>query len=156
MRKLNENEHVLKTPELIGTDQEKVDGIKFWADVVAQIHAINTSFISYENKIAVIDAFKAELEIVRLEIDNSSSRVSQDEVGIPSVDQEPVDTAEVNVVDLTQNSEVTGAISAPTVVAQPFVPPVKKAPTFEDLDKLRRVAGSGKWDKNFDHTKGRK
>lgn len=143
MTKLNENEHALTTPELIGTDQEKVDGIRFWADIIGMIRGINTAFISYENKKSVIAAFKKELELIEIEIDNISGRVTQAaDAVIPSVDQAPKDEpAELNVVDLTKNNEVSNS-TAPTV-------PAKKAPTFESLDKLRRVAGSGIWDKNY-------
>ena len=45
IKKLIENEHALSTPELIGTDQEKVAGIKFWADVIGLIRSINTTFV---------------------------------------------------------------------------------------------------------------
>jgi hypothetical protein len=140
--KLTENEHALTTPELIGTDLEKVAGIKFWADVIGLIRSINTTFVSYENKKSVIAAFEKELEIIALEIDNSSSRVSQGDAVIPSADQEPTDEpVDVNVVDLTKNAEVAATTSA-----------AKPAPTFENLDKLRRVAGSGIWDKNYGPT----
>jgi hypothetical protein len=140
--KLTENEHALTTPELIGTDLEKVNGIKFWADVIGLIRSINTTFVSYENKKSVIAAFEKELEIIAIEIDNSSSRVSQGDAVIPSADQEPAsEPVDVNVVDLTKNAEV----AATTTAAKP-------APTFENLDKLRRVAGSGIWDKNYGPT----
>ena len=139
MNKLIENEHALTTPELIGTDQEKVNGIKFWAEVIGLIRSINTTFVSYENKKSVIAAFEKELELIAIEIDNSSSRVSQGTADIPSADQTPADEpADVNVVDLTKNDEV----AATTTARQTGL-------TFENLDKLRRVAGSGVWDKNY-------
>lgn len=146
-KKLNENEHILTTPELIGTDQEKIAGIKFWADVIALIRTINTTFVSYENRKAVIDAFTKELELIGLEGENAPAQVTQpgpdtqDGKEIPSADQLPSnEQPEVNVVDLTKNGDV-----ANTTVAN--VPP--RPPTFENLDKLRRVAGSGIWDKNY-------
>jgi len=136
---LIENEHALTTPELIGTDLEKVAGIKFWADVIGLMRSINTTFVSYENKKSVIAAFEKELEIIGIEIDNTSSKVSQGDADIPSADQNPPnEPVEVNVVDLTKNAEV----AATTAVAT-------RPPTFENLDKLRRVAGSGIWDKNY-------
>lgn len=142
IKNLIENEHALSTPELIGTDQEKVAGIKFWADVIGLIRSINTVFVSYENKKSVISAFEKELEIIALEIDNSSSKVSQGEEGIPSADQNPSDEpVDVNIVDLTKNDQVAATIA-----------PSRPAPTFENLDKLRRVAGSGIWDKNYGPT----
>lgn len=152
--KLVENEHVLSTPRLIGTDPEKVTGIKFWADVIALIRSINTTFVSYNNKKAVIAAFKAELDLVEAELDNLTATVNQGETEIPSAEQSPEaeNAGDVNVVDLTKNNEV----SATTVGSTPSVgltPPlagtsVRPPPTFENLDKLRRVAGSGVWDKN--------
>lgn len=145
-KKLTENEHALATPELIGTDQEKIAGIKFWSDVIGLIRSINTTFVSYENKKSVIAAFKKELDVIEVEIDNSSSRVSQGAVDIPSADQVPPGepAGDVNVVDLTKSVEVASS----TTMAKPSPTPVKTAPTFENLDKLRRVAGSGVWDKN--------
>ena len=139
-KKLTENEHALTTPEFIGTDQEKIAGIKFWSDVIGLIRSINTTFVSYENKKSLIAAVKRELDIISVEIDNSSSRVTQGAVDIPSADQVPAGepSGEVNVVDLTKSVQVASS----TVMAKP-------APTFENLDKLRRVAGTGVWDKNF-------
>lgn len=148
--KLNENEHTLTTPELIGTDQEKVAGIRFWADIIGMIRSINTAFISYENKKSVIDAVQKELKLIEIEIDNISGRVTQDATAeIPSVDQTvPAEQPEVNTVDLTKSDAVASTIPTPT--------PLKQAPTFENLDKLRRVAGSGIWDKNYVQPKGKK
>lgn len=133
-KNLIENEHALTTPELIGTDQEKIAGIKFWSDVIGLIRTINTTFVSYENKKSIIAAFKKELDVIEVEIDNSSSRVTQGTTDIPSADQVPKDepSADVNVVDLTKNAEV----AATTVGA------VKVQPTFSSLDKLRRMAGN--------------
>lgn len=146
-KNLIENEHTLTTPELIGTDQEKITGIKFWADVIALIRTINTTFVSYENRKSVIDAFVKELELIGLEGENAPAQVTQpgpntpDGKEIPSADQVPTsEPTEVNVVDLTKNAEVSN-----TTVAN--APP--RPPTFENLDKLRRVAGSGIWDKNY-------
>lgn len=139
-KKLIENEHTLTTPELIGTDPEKIAGIKFWSDVIGLIRSINTTFVSYENKKSVITAFQKELEIIGVEIDNLSSRVSQGTAEIPSADQNPPsEPIETNVVDLTK----TAAVAATTTAS------AQRPPTFENLDKLRRVAGAGIWDKNY-------
>lgn len=134
---LVENEHALSTPELIGDDQEKIAGIKFWSDVISLIRSLNTIFVSYDNKKAIIAAFKKELDLLEIELDNETSHPSQGGMGIPSTDQ-TLDRGHVNVVDLTNPQEV----AATTTVG-------KKAPTFEDLEKLRRAAGSGVWDKNY-------
>ena len=139
MTNLTENEHVLTTPELVGIDSEKVAGIRYWADIIGYLRSINTTFVSYENKKAVIAALEKELELISLEIDNTTSKVSQGEDGIPSADQTPQEEpADVNVVDLTKSDEVAATTS-----------PARKAPTFESLDKLRRVAGTGIWAKNY-------
>ena len=137
--KIVENEHALSTPELVGTDEEKIVGIKFWADVIALLRTLNTTFISYNNKKSVIQAFKTELDLIESEIDNVSSKINQKTSEIPSAEQPSIadknKPGTVNVVDLTKNSEVTAQTES-------------KNPTFENLDKLRRVAGSGIWDKN--------
>ena|ERR1035437_5841389 len=138
MTNLIENEHVLSTPELIGTDEEKINGIKFWSDAIGLFHSINNVFVSFENKTAVITALKAELEIIMVELENLSATVSQNQDGeIPSADQVPASepSPDVNIVDLTKHNDVANSIV--------------KAPTFENLDKLRRCAGSGIWDKNY-------
>lgn len=140
MKKLIENEHALTTPQLIGTDEEKIVGIRYWSEVIALIRSINTTFVSYENKRAVLDAFKNELQLIEIELDNTTSRVTQGGGEIPSADQNAnTSPNEVNVVDLTKTAAVAATVAPPLG---------SKAPTFENLDKLRRVAGVGVWDKN--------
>lgn len=141
-----ESEHILTTPELIGTDEEKIGGIKFWADAIEIVRMINTVFVSYENKLAVIAALKKELDTVEAEIINAPAKVSQGTADIPSAEQ-TAEEPEVNLVDLTKNQEV----AATTIASAP-----RRPPTFENLDKLRRVAGSGVWDKNYVKPKDKK
>lgn len=148
--KIFENEHPLETPDLIGTDAEKIAGIKFWADLIALVRSIDTTFISYENKLAIIQFLKKELDLVDVEINNISATVVSKPGEIPSAEQLPaaVPEPEQNIVDLSKSAEV--AASAAPVLPAPPAPPVnpitkaavKTAPTFSDLDKLRRVAGN--------------
>lgn len=154
------NTSSLESPDLVGTDEEKIKGIHFWADVVAMLRTINTTFISHENKQTIIAAIKRELDIVDVEINNISTTVISAPGEIPSMEKIPTSepAPETNIVDLTNDADVAASVPAehsqPTQkpednpVIKPAVP-LKKAPTFENLDKLRRVSGSGQYDKNF-------
>ena len=158
---LLENEHTLESPELIGTDEEKINGIRFWADLVGMIRSIDHTFISHENKLAILAFLKKEVDLVDIEINNISSQVVSKPGEIPSTEQLPPgeEPPETNIVDLTKAAEVVAAInpgdgegSVNATTSTPITktaPPLNKAPTFSDLDKLRRVAGTGNYDKNY-------
>jgi hypothetical protein len=156
---LFENEHTLDSPPLIGTDEEKIRGIAFWADVVRLLRTINTTFISFENKQAILKHIKQELERVDVEINNVSSQIVSAPGEIPSAQQVPSDETAADatkVVDLTKSDEVAamaGNEPAPNRVQDnPVIkqaPPLKKPPTFSDMAKLKRVAGTGEFDKSY-------
>jgi hypothetical protein len=149
MKKLFENEHPLETPALVGTDEEKIAGIRFWAELVALARSIDTTFISYENKLRIIQYLKKELDLVDVEINNVSSQVVAPPAEVPSAEQlPPGESADTNIVDLSSSAGVTNAVNsnmtavppAPTEITPAAKP--KQTPTFSNLDKLRRVAGN--------------
>ena len=156
---LFENEHTLDSPPLIGTDEEKIRGIAFWADVVRLLRSINSTFISFENKQAILKYLKQELERVDVEINNVSSQIVSTPGEIPSAQQVPTDEIvpdATKVVDLTKSDEVAsmaGNEPSPNRTADnPVIktaPPLKKPPTFADIAKLKKVAGTGEYDKSY-------
>lgn len=135
MTALKENEHTLSSPALIGTDDEKIRGIQFWADAVALLRSLNIKLVSYENKMAIITAFQAELDTVKQEIDNVSAVAVDGAAQVPAMVQgagvegqapPPDQPAPEEVVDLAQ--------------PEPAVAPLPRF-SSEAIKKLQRMAG---------------
>ena len=86
---LFESENSLKTPEIVGTDEEKVAVLAYWSDLVGLLRSINTTVISIENKIAILDHLKNEVELVMLDVTNATAHAAVDkETGETSMKQD--------------------------------------------------------------------
>ena len=87
--KLFENEHPLVTPNFIGTDQEKINVLGYWAGLISMLRSMNISIVSHENKLAVIKQLRAELDIIDVEINNVSSHEVTNQDGSPEMSTMP-------------------------------------------------------------------
>ena len=125
---LLEVESKLISPELIGTDSEKIAGIQFWSEIVGMLRSLNVTMISFENKVNIIAAIKAELELIDMELNNVTAAANVEPGEIPSMEMVPKD----DVVDLS--------VPEPTPPAK-F--DIKKPAVFsaEAIRQLRRNAG---------------
>jgi hypothetical protein len=75
---LNESEHPLVTPEFIGTDEEKMAVLTYWAGLISQVRSLNSCVISHQNKLSIIFQLQKELTLIGLEVNNTSAEpVSQ-------------------------------------------------------------------------------
>lgn len=154
MKKIFESStDTLDTPTLIGTDEEKIAGIKFWAELVSLVRSVNSVFVSYENKQEVIKYLKKEIEQIDVEINNISASVVSHPDEIPSAEQVPKDEAvpEIPEVDLSKNDEVANTTNQ-SVPAKPQEdnPVIKPAePKQDNIDKMRRLAGTGQYSKEY-------
>lgn len=94
----------LKTPEIVGTDEEKISVLAYWSDLVGMLRSINSTVISMENKIAILTHLKNEVELVTLEVTNATAHpVVDDEDGGTSMKQAGDPAADApGVVDLTK------------------------------------------------------
>ena len=70
---LLEVEHNLITPDFVGTDEEKIKVLNYWAELIGTIRALNANVISSDNKIAIIHQLKHELDLLDLENSNMSA-----------------------------------------------------------------------------------
>jgi hypothetical protein len=138
------------SPPVVGTNEERIRAIRFWADFVGMIRSLDISFESFQNKQAIIAYIKKEVDLIQIEIDNISASVISKPGEIPSTEQLPDDVKapETNIVDLSSSADVKDSVPKDLPVVEPVANPVTKpatkvAPTFSDLDKLRRVAGVG-------------
>lgn len=151
---LKEAEHKLVSPELIGTDGEKTAAIQFWASLVCLLRTLNTTLVSFDNKVSVLNAIRAELATLETEINNDTAKLVPGEA-VPTLDQAPeavVDLTkpEVNPLDqLKANAGIGYAApyepkaSAPTPNVSMEFESKKHLKTFskEAIEKMRRNAG---------------
>jgi hypothetical protein len=103
MKILFENTHPLTTPDFVGTDQEKIAVIGYWSGLISQLRSMNMIVISHENKLAIIDQLKKELEMIDIEVNNDTAHPVVHPDGSTEMSQVEVPTeapGEV-VVDLT-------------------------------------------------------
>lgn len=108
MKKILEDERTLLTPELIGTDEEKIQALGIWSSAVLVLINIKGDLMSIPNKLNLINALKSEIENIESEINNVSASINKDSEKIPSMTQdvnkinEPIEsTIEDPVIDLT-------------------------------------------------------
>lgn len=97
---LSENEHVLTSPEIIGTDEEKISAISYWSSVIGLYRTLNSLMVSYNNKINMITAMRKELDIVELEIQNTSAEVKDDGESVPGMYQDTDAAPDEAVIDI--------------------------------------------------------
>lgn len=140
MKLLVENEHTLVSPELIGTDQEKVAAIQFWSDAVKLLRSLNTLVISYKNKQALLDAMEQELKTVETEIKNSSG-IPTDDKGIPAIEQPLASGETEQKCDscATEPAPPSAPETAPVVAPTP--PPVVNL-SVESRETLQKLSGN--------------
>jgi len=153
---INETTHVLQTPEIVGTDEEKVGVLHMWADLIGMVRNINTSVVSYENKKSILVQIKKELELIELELDNAKSDPT-DINGATALEQLPKEKEEeaklaVPAPDAppTPVTLVPNAQAAPEGISMaPVTMPSTEQPSFmrpaltqeENLAKLKSMAG---------------
>lgn len=129
---LVETEHKLISPELIGTDAEKIACLRYWSEIVGLFRSLNVTVVSFDNKVNIIAAIKAELELVDMELHNVTAAPDIKPGEIPSMEMvPPTDPAASGEVDLSKPE--------PT-------PPVKfdihkAAFSAQDMQRMRRNAG---------------
>jgi hypothetical protein len=120
---LLETESKLISPELIGTDAEKIAALQYWSEIVGLFRSLNTTIISFDNKTNIIAAIKAELELIEMELHNVSAVPSNEPGEIPSMEMVPTE----EIVDLSTPEK-------PKTEAKHFF-------SQEAIAKLRRNAG---------------
>jgi len=140
MKTLVEDEHPLVTPNFIGTDAEKILVLGYWSEVIGLMRSMNSIVISHENKLAIIDQLKKELDIIDLEVNNVSAHQVQHADGsvemntMPKGEEVPLKSP---IIDLTQPE----AAPAPTNPYEVFNP--KRVPATEAMQRL-----AGTWYSN--------
>jgi hypothetical protein len=139
---LLENEHVLSSPEIIGTDEEKIAAIGYWAGVVGTLRTLNTLMVSHRNKMNMIAAIRNETDLVQKEIENATSQMRPD--GVPGMYQDPaaapveatpvVDLGRDEITTVAQPSSLPRGTEVPapnnpsTVVTPSLAPPADPIP----------------------------
>lgn len=112
MKILVENEHPLNTPSFMGTDAEKIAVLGYWSGMISHLRSMNMIVISHENKLAIINQLKSELELINIEVNNATAHPVVHPDGSTEMSQVTTDqptavatsaavTAPENVVDLT-------------------------------------------------------
>jgi hypothetical protein len=128
MTTLLENEHPLVTPNFIGTDAEKIAVINYWSGMICHLRSLNLNVISHENKLAILDQLRKELDLVCTEVNNVTSHTVTHADGS------------------TEQSTVPPASEAPdvAVAAEPIVnlgePEVKL--NFEGLHEQKKISAA--------------
>lgn len=142
MDKLLENEHPLVTPNFIGTDEEKIQVINYWSQMITFLRSLNGLVISHENKLAIISQLIKEMDIINLEINNVTAHQVTSPDGSTEMSTMPAN-GEVAVED-----PVTVSATAPVVnLAEPEV---KKSNPYEAFNRpavstseaMQRLAGT--------------
>jgi len=129
--KLLENEHALTSPELIGDDHEKIGCIQYWAEIVGMLRTLNLVAVSFPNKINIINAIKAEIELIETELHNDPSYPVQNADGSIDMEQLPP-SSEDDIIDLMKSSttDMTPQQQAQSLRLQK-----------ENIERLQRAAG---------------
>ena len=82
-----ESEHPLVTPEFIGLDEEKISVIQYWSEIIGLLRSMNSCVVSIENKQAIINQLKKEIELLDIELNNISAVPVENEDGSYDMDQ---------------------------------------------------------------------
>jgi hypothetical protein len=139
---LIENENTLVSPELIGTNEEKITALHWWMEGVTLLRSM-TAVTSIANKFQLLDSLNKELELVKIELENASAIVRNDKKDIPSMEQPDPNTDSEKVVDLATDNKLGAATKANGEV--PKIDTTQGAPglvlTKEDVERMRRAAG---------------
>jgi hypothetical protein len=139
---LIENENTLVSPELIGTNEEKITALHWWMEGVTLLRSM-TAVTSIANKFQLLDSLNKELELVKIELENASAIVRNDKKDIPSMEQPDPNTDSEKVVDLATDNKLGAATKADGEV--PKIDTTQGAPglvlTKEDVERMRRAAG---------------
>ena len=138
---LVESDTTLTTPDFIGNDEEKVNVLAYWSDMISLLRSINTTVVSIENKVAILDQLKKEVELLTLEVTNATSHPATSTDGSSEMkkDGDPEKDAPP-VVDLSspEDGNMPGAV--PSAPVDPFA-----GPKITTTEQMRRLAGI--WDK---------
>lgn len=143
---LNENEHVLRSPDLVGTDEEKISAISYWSNAVGLLRTLNLTAVSYQNKLNLITAMRAELEIIEKEIENVTTQVKADDEQIPSMQQDPeaaTTDAATPEVDLGKSVTDTEPVDLPKIEPKSVTMTVEAKQEYaRQLERIQRAAGT--------------
>jgi hypothetical protein len=85
---LNETESPLVTPVFSGTDEEKVSCLSYWAELIAIIRSLNSCITAHENKLAIINQLKTEVQIIDSELNNLTAKPQVNNDGSVEMKQE--------------------------------------------------------------------
>lgn len=106
--KLNETENPLVTPEFIGTDEEKIQVLSYWSELIGTLRSLNAAVISHPNKLAILAQLKAETELLEREVTNVSATAQGGADGAVELSQAPAPNtpAPENVVNLAEPERI--------------------------------------------------
>jgi hypothetical protein len=139
MNTLLENEHPLVTPNFIGTDEEKIAVLAYWAEMIRHLRSLNAIVISHENKLAIMDQLNKELDIVCQEVNNATSHSVTNPDG--STEQSTMPTgAEVPVVAPVVNLAEPEVRESVKESVDPYAKFNQKALT--PAEAMQRLAGT--------------
>lgn len=148
---LLENEHPLVTPELNGTDAEKIAAISYWSDVVGLLRSLKSHVISLDNQMAIITAIKTEVDLIDIEINNKTASTVQNPDGTADMKALPPTEAD-NVIDLSKSTTDMTPMQQKTSIAKEgvIIPEACRSETKQielpkaemtALERMQRAAG---------------
>lgn len=144
MTTLFENEHPLVTPSFVGTDEEKIQVLGYWAGLIGFLRSLNAHVISHENKLAIIAQLKAELEIINVEVNNVTAHMVNPGDGANEMSTMPVggDVANPDLVTVNATSPAPSVAPPAPRVVDLAEPENKFNPKATATEAMQRLAGN--------------
>lgn len=133
----------LVTPEFTGTDEEKISTLQYWADLVKLVRGIKIIIPQHDNQIKILDQIKKELELIQLEVTNTTSQPVHTDAGMPALKKIPDHERDEEVVDLSTTPPENYPASSPFSPHRPLTTEdlnrIARGPSTNDLKKLAGV-----------------
>lgn len=148
---LLENEHPLITPELNGTDAEKIATLSYWSEVVSLLRSLKSHVISLDNQQAIISAIKTEVDLIDIEINNKGAVTVQNADGTADMKALPPSEAD-EIIDLSKSTTDMTPMQQKSSIAREslIIPDSCRSETkqielprveISALERLQRAAG---------------
>jgi len=128
---LIEDNQPLVTPDFIGTDEEKIQVLSYWSDLISLIRVLGVTVVSHENKLAIVTQLKKELDLVDLDVNNATSVPVTTDDGNTVMSKDPASTQDAaeKVINLAEPED-------------PAKPPSLFAPQkITTTEQMQRLAG---------------